>query len=233
MAFPTYVQGETGYYYESSMRRNKYKIISTIGIMSSILLFALDSALSLYNFGSGTTSHGTGYFERFPFSWDSISEIDWKLWGLTVGWYALLVIPWIQYFNAVRMEGRFSRTLAAMNDEPFFSAAFTVSNISLIIASTLLFIRTGEPDEKGLIENYERWWNELLMIYVFLCANIYILAALAAIIANYRKNRELRKGQYIPVDKPIPVWHWVVSAIPFLLMALSVVDARWDIFSFL
>ena len=47
----------------------------------------------------------------------------------------------IQYFNAVRMEGRISRTLAAMNDEPFFSAAFTVSNISLIMASTLLFIR--------------------------------------------------------------------------------------------
>ena len=105
MAVPIYVQGETGYNEESSMKRKKYKIISTIGIMSSILLFALDSALSLYNFGSGTTSHGTGYFERFPFSWDSISEIDWKLWGLTVGWYALLVIPWIQYFNAVRMEG--------------------------------------------------------------------------------------------------------------------------------
>lgn len=233
MAVPTYVQGETGYNEESSMKRKKYKIISTIGKMASILLFALDSALSLYNFGSGTTSHGTGYFERFPFSWDSISEIDWKLWGLTVGWYALLVIPWIQYFNAVRMEGRFSRTLAAMNDEPFFSAAFTVSNISLIIASTLLFIRTGEPDEKGLIENYERWWNELLMIYVFLCANIYILAALAAIIANYRKNRELRKGQYVPVDKPIPVWYWVVSAIPFLLMAISVIDARWSVFNFL
>ena len=131
------------------------------------------------------------------------------------------------------MEERFSRTLAAMNDEPFFSAAFTVSNISLIIASILLFIRTGEPDEKGLIENYERWWNEQLMMYVFLCANIYILAALVAIIANYRKNRELRKGQYVPVDKPIPVWYWVVSAIPFLLMAISVADARWDIFSFL
>ena len=146
--------------------------------MSSILLFALDSALSLYNFGSGTTSQGTGYFERFQFSWDSISEMNWIMWGLTVGWYALLVIPWIQYFNAVRMEGRFSRTLAAMNDKPFFSAAFTVSNISLVIASTLFFIRTGEPGEKGLIENYERLWNELLM-------------------------------------------------------AISVADARWDIFSFL
>ena len=62
---------------------------------------------------------------------------------------------------------------------------------------------------------------------------LYILAAIAAIIENFRKNRELRAGQYIPVDKPIPVWHWIVSAIPFLLMALSVVDARWDIFSFL
>ena len=56
---------------------------------------------------------------------------------------------------------------------------------------------------------------------------------MAAIAVNHRKNRELRNGQYIPVDKPIPIWHWVVSAIPFLLMALSVVDARCDIFSFL
>ena len=233
MAVPTYVQGETGYNEESSMKRKKYKIISTIGIMASILLFVLDSALALYDLGCGRAIHGNAYFERFPFSWNTIGEWGWWLWSVKVVWYALLIIPWIQYFNAVRMEGRFSRTLAAMNDEPFFSAAFTVSNISLIIASTLLFIRTGEPDEKGLIENYERWWNELLMIYVFLCANIYILAAIAAIIANYHKNRELRAGQYIPVDKPIPVWHWVVSAIPFLLMALSVVDARWDIFSFL
>jgi len=211
----------------------RYKIISTLGIVTMSLLFVLDSTLALYNWGCGTAPHGNGYFERLPFSWDSISETDWILWVLMVGWYALLVIPWIQYYNAVRMEGRFGRTLAAMNDEPFFSVAFTVSNISLIIASTLLFIRTGEPDEKGLIENYERWWNELPMIYVFLCSNIYILAALAAIIANYRKNRDLRKGLYVPVYKPIPVWNWVISAIPFLLMAFSVIDARWDIFSFL
>lgn len=211
----------------------KYKFVSVIGILAAILLFAFDSALALYNFGSGSTSHGTGYFERLPFSWDSISETDWLLWGLMVGWYALLLIPWIQYFNAVRIEGRFGRTLAAMNDEPFFSVAFTVSNVALLIACTLMFIRTGEPGDHGHIANYEKWWNELLMIYVFLCSHIYILAAIAAIIENFRKNRELRAGQYIPVDKPIPVWYWVVSAIPFLLMALSVVDARWDIFSFL
>ena len=208
----------------------KYKVISIVGTITAVLLFVLDCALALYNLGSGSISHGTGYFERLPFSWDSISETDWILWGMMVGWYALLVIPWIQYFSAVRMEGRFGRTLAVVNDEPFFSVAFTVSNVALLIASTLMFIRTGEPGDYGHIANYERWWNELLMIYVFLCANIYILLAIVAIIENYRKNRELRKGQYVLTDRPIKAKHWVVSAIPFVLMALSVIDARWGIF---
>lgn len=208
----------------------KYKVISIVGTIAAVLLFVLDCALALYNLGSGSISHGTGYFERLPFSWDSISETDWILWGMIVGWYALLVIPWIQYFNAVRMEERFGRTLAVVNDEPFFSVAFTVSNVALLIACTLIFIRTGEPGDYGHIANYERWWNELLMIYVFLCANVYILLAIVAIIENYRKNRELRKGQYVMTYKPIKVKHWLVSAIPFVLMALSVIDACWDIF---
>lgn len=211
----------------------KYKFISVIGILAAILLFAFDSALALYNLGSGSTSHGTGYFERLPFSWDSISETDWLLWGLMVGWYALLLIPWIQYFNAVRMEGRFGRTLAAMNDEPFFSVAFTVSNVALLIACTLMFIRTGEPGDHGHIANYEKWWNELLMIYVFLCSHIYILAAIAAIIENFRKNRELRKGQYVLTYSPIKTRYWIISAVPFILMALSVVDSRWNIIDFM
>ena len=208
----------------------KYKIISAIGILAAILVFVLDSALSLHNVGSGSISHGTGYFERLPFSWESISESGWVMWGFMVVWYALLIIPWIQYFNAVRMEGSFGKTLAAMKDEPFFSAAFTVSNVALLIACTLMFIRTEEPDDHGHIANYERWWNELLMIYVFLCANIYILLAIVAIIENYRKNRELRKGQYVLTDKPIKTKYWIISAVPFMLMALSVIDARWGIF---
>ena len=208
----------------------RYKIISAIGILAAILVFVLDSALSLHNVGSGSISHGTGYFERLPFCWDSIYETDWILWGMMVGLYALLVIPWIQYFNAVRMEGRFGRTLVVVNDEPFFSVAFTVSNVALLIACTLMFIRTGEPDDHGHIANYEKWWNELLMIYVFLCANIYILSAIVAIIENYCKNRDLRKGQYIPTNKPIKTRYWIISVVPFMLMALSVIDARWGIF---
>ena len=208
----------------------KYKVISVVGTIAAVLLFVLDCALALYNLGSGSISHGTGYFERLPFSWDSISETDWILWGMMVGWYALLVIPWIQYFSAVRMEGRFGRTLAVVNDESFFSVAFTVSNVALLIASTLMFIRTGEPGDYGHIANYERWWNELLMIYVFLCANIYTLLAIVAIIENYNKNRDLRKGQYVPTYKTIKTRYWIISAIPFLLMALSVIDARWGIF---
>jgi len=124
-------------------------------------------------------------------------------------------------------------TLAEFKGEPLFSVFFTVFNIVLVIGCTLWFIETGEPDEKGLVCEYDEWWRDLLQIYVVFSSPFYILSSMAAIAVNHRKNRELRKGQYIPVDRPIPVWHWVVSAIPFLLLALSVVDARWGIFSFL
>jgi hypothetical protein len=65
----------------------------------------------------------------------------------------------------------------------------------------------------------------LLRIYVIFSSPFYILSSVSAIIVNHSKNRELRKGQYVPVDKPITVWHWEVSTIPFLLLALSVADA--------
>ena len=131
------------------------------------------------------------------------------------------------------MEGRLRSTLAEFKGEPLFSVFFTVFNIVLVIGCTLWFIETGEPDEQGLVLEYDEWWRDLLQIYVLFSSPFYILSSMAAIAVNHRKNCELRNGQYIPVDKPIPVWHWVVSAIPFWLMALSVVEARWDIFSFL
>jgi len=215
------------------MKRKKYEIISAMGIMAAILLFALDSALALYDVGCGRAIHGNAYFERFPFSWNTIDEWGWWLFGIKTGWLALLFIPWIQYFNAIRMEGRFGRTLAEFKGEPSFSVFFTVFNIALVIGCTLWFIETGEPDEKGLVLEYDEWWRDLLQIYVAFSFPFYILSSMAAIAVSHSKNRELRKGQYVPADKPIPVWHWVVSAIPFLLMALSVADARWDIFSFL
>lgn len=145
----------------------------------------------------------------------------------------MLIIPWIQYFNAVRMEGRLERTLAEFKGEPLFSVFFTVFNIVLVIGCTLWFIETGEPDEMGLVCEYDEWWRDLLQIYMAFSYPFYVLSSIAAIAVNHNKNRELRKGQYVPVDKPITVWHWVVSTIPFLLLALSVADARWDILSFL
>lgn len=211
----------------------KYKIISTIGIVAAILLFVLDSALALYDLGCGRAIHGNAYFERFPFSWNTIGEWGWWLWSVKVVWYALLIIPWIQYFNAVRMEGRFGRTLAAVKNEPLFSVFFTVFNIALVIGCTLWFIETGEPDEKGLVCEYDEWWRDLLRIYLVFSSPFYILSSIAAIIVNHSRSRELRKEQYVPTYRPIKTWYWLVSAVPFLLMALSVVDARWNIFSFL
>ncbi|MBR4298648.1 MAG: hypothetical protein IKT59_02940 [Bacteroidales bacterium] len=211
------------------MRQNKCEIISVIGIMAAILLFAMDSALALYDLGSGHAIHGNAYFERFPFNWETIDE--WGRWQFCImtGWFALLIIPWIQYFNAVRLEGRFGKTLAEFKDEPLFSVFFTVFNIALVIGCTLWFIETGEPDEKGLVLEYDEWWRDLLRIYVVFSSPFYILSSIAAISVNHIKKRGSSKSS----GKPIPVWHWVVSAIPFLLLALSVADARWDFFSFL
>jgi hypothetical protein len=215
------------------MKLKKYEIISAMGIMAAILLFALDSALALYDLGCGRAIHGNAYFERFPFSWNTIDEWGWWLFGIKTGWFALLFIPWIQYFNAVRMEGRFGRTLAEFKGETSFSVFFTVFNIALVIGCTLWFIKTGEPDVKGLVLEYDEWWRDLLQIYIVFSFPFYILSSMSAIAVNHSKKRELRNGQYVPADKPIPVWHWVVSAIPFLLLALSVADARWDILNFL
>lgn len=215
------------------MERKKYKIISIVGIMAAILLLALDSVLALYDLGRGRTIHGNAYFERFSFSWNTIDEWGWWLFFIKTGWFALLIIPWIQYFNAVRMEGRLGRTLAEFKGEPLFSVFFTVFNIALVIGCTLWFIETGEPDEMGHVCEYDEWWRDLLQIYVAFSSPFYVLSSIAAIAVNHSKNRELRKEQYVSVDKPILVWHWVASAIPFLLLALSVVDARWDIFNIL
>ena len=215
------------------MKRKKYEIISIVGIMAAILLLALDSALALYDLGCGRAIHGNAYFERFPFSWNTIDEWGWWLFGIKTGWFALLFIPWIQYFNAVRMEGRFGRTLAEFKGEPAFSVFFTVFNIVLVIGCTLWFIETGESDEMGLVCEYDEWWRDLLRIYVAFSSPFYVLSSIAAIAVNHSKNRELRREQYVSVDKPILVWHWVISAIPFLLLALSVADACCDIFNFL
>lgn len=211
----------------------RYKIISTIGIIAAVLLFALDSSLALYDLGCGRAVHGNAYFERYSFSWNAIDDWGWWLFGFKAGWFALLIIPWIQYFNAARIEGRFGRTLAEFKGESLISVFFTVFNIALVIGCTLWFIRTGVPDEKGLILNHDEWWRELLLDYVFISSPFYILSSMAAITTNHCKNRDLRKGQYVSVNKSMPVLYWFVSAIPFVLIALSVADARWGIFSFL
>ena len=208
----------------------KYKIISAIGILAAILLFVSDSALALYDLGCDRAIHGNAYFERFPFCWNAMDEWRWWIFCIKTVWFALLIIPWIQYYNIVRLEGRFGRTLAEFKDEPLFSVVFTVLNIALVIGCTLWFIKTGEPDEKGLICEYDEWWRDLLLIYIVFSSPFYLLSSMGAIAFNYSKIRELRKEEYVYTCKPIKAKHWVVSAIPFLLMALSVMDARWDIF---
>ena len=142
----------------------------------------------------------------------------------------------IRGFNTLMLsvwKGDWGELLRSLKVSLWFLFFFTVFNIVLVIGCTLWFIETGEPDEMGLVCEYDEWWRDLLQIYVAFSYPFYVLSSIAAIAVNHSKNRELRKGQYVPVDKPITVWHWVVSTIPFLLLALSVADARCDIFNFL
>ena len=213
------------------MKEENIKTISAIGIISAILLFVADSGLALYNFGCDVVSHGSECYERFSFNWNSIEPRAWAFWGLGVLWYAVLVIPWIQFFIAAPLEGRFRRTLAA--NDSFLSVFFTVFNVSLIIGSTIWFFRTGSPDGFGLCEEWDDFWRDLILVYVLALSPFYIISAMIVMVNNALKARKVRREEAECLENdPLPFWCWIVAALPFLFLALTVADARWEFLFF-
>ena len=162
----------------------KYKIIATIGIIASILLFLVECVLVLHNAGCAVISHGSQYYERFHFNWAAVDSWDWIFLGIFALWFALLLIPWIQYFNAMRIEGRFRKTLVAKTS--FLSVVFTIFNISLIVASILCFIKTGSPDPCGLYSEYDDELQDFMLVYVVLMSSFYLVSGLIVIVVNYQ-----------------------------------------------
>ena len=207
----------------------KIKVLSFLGLLSAILLFVVNCGLALYELGCDIEIHGNHYYERFPFCWDAVEKYDWIVVGLLVVWYALLIIPWIQYFKIALIEGKFSKTLVMSNS--FGSVMFTIFNLFLIIASTIWFIRTGKPDDIGLYADFDDWWRDLLLIYVVFLSNIYIISGTIVIVNNATKIRKAKKGEIHSLETDsTPIWYWLVAAIPFIILAFTVVDARWDLF---
>ena len=207
----------------------KIKVLSFLGFLSAILLFVVNCGLAIHEMGCNSVIHGMHYYERFPFCWDAVAKYDWIVVGLLAVWYALLIIPWIQYFKIALIEGKFSKTLVMSNS--FGSVMFTIFNLFLIIASTIWFIRTGKPDDLGLYADFDDWWRDVLLIYVVFLSKIYIISGIIVIVENAIKIREAKKGEMRSFETvSTPIWYWLVAAIPFVILAFTVADARWDFF---
>lgn len=193
----------------------KYKILSCIGIVVAILMTLVEGALVFYNLGCPEINLGGHTVERMPFSWNAVKALDWVLLVIAMIWYSLLIIPWIQYFEGLRKKNCFIPTLTGGGS--ITSVGYTVSNIAMIVGASVWFIHTGEPDELGYYLDFDSWWRDLLMIFMFFVSCCYVPLSITVIVRKNRWAREIVKPEYI--------WYWFVTAIPFLLMAFLVFDA--------
>lgn len=193
----------------------KYKVLSIAGTAFLIIMFIVESLLVLYNLGCSGITHGNHYFERLPFNWNSIQSLDWIVLTVVMMWYALLLIPWIQYLNIMRKENNLFPTLTGGGS--IADVGFTVFNIAMIIGSIMWFIRTGEPDEMGLYADFDSWWRDLLMIIMALMSVVYVPVSLLVILMKDKWNHDVAKVEHS--------WYWFVAAIPFLALAFFLFQA--------
>lgn len=204
----------------------KHRVISVFGTVLTVMLFICGCIAVMYTLGCDEIPHGNHYYERLPFSWNAIGKSGPIVFLLTCAWYALLLVPWIQYFMTVRKENRFKCTLSGRNT--FLSVAFTVTNIALIVGSAMWFIRTGEPDEKGLYADFDTWWRMELSVFMAVTSLVYVPAAIKVVIGNVKYarmlNRETQKD-----ERASRIWHWIVAVILVLIPANIVFDSWWNL----
>ena len=203
----------------------KYRIISIVGTALTTLLFMCGCVAVMYTLGCDEMPHGNHYYESLPFSWDAIGESGAVIFLLTCAWYALLLVPWVQYFETVRKGKRFKCTLSGRDS--FWSVAFTVVNIALIVGGAMWFIRTAEPDEKGLYADYDMWWRMELLVFMAVTSFVYAPAALNVIIANVKSARK-QNIEPQEDERTSRTWHWIVAVILVLIPANIVFDSWWN-----
>ena len=204
----------------------KHRVISVLGTALTAMLFVCGSIAVMYTLGCDEISHGNHYFERLPFSWSAIGKSGSIIFLLTCAWYALLLVPWVQYFETVRKERRFKCTLSGRNS--FWSVAFTVTNIALIAGSAMWFIRTGEPDEMGHYADYDTWWRMELSVFMAVTSLVYVPAAIKVVTDNVKsaikRIMEPQEG-----ERRSQTWHWIVAVILVLIPANVVFDSWWNL----
>lgn len=170
----------------------KYKILSSIGIVVAILMTLAEGALVFYNLGYSEINLGGHTVERMPFSWDAINTRDWVLLAITMAWYSLLIIPWIQYFNGLRKKNCFIPTLTGGGS--IASVGYTISNIALFVGASVWFIHTGEPNEWGCYTDFDSWWRGLLRTFMFFVSFFYVPLSITVIVRKNRWDRDIQAG---------------------------------------
>ena len=204
----------------------KHRIISIFGTALTALLFVCGCVAVIYTLGCDRVPHGNHYYEILPFSWHVIWQRGATLFLWPCAWYALLLIPWVQYFETVRKERRFKCTLSGRNT--FLSVAFTVVNIALIVGSAMWFIRTGEPDEMGHYADYDTWWRTELLVFMAVTSLVYAPAAIKVVINNVKAARK-RNMELQEDERTSQTWHWIVVVILVLIPANVVFDSWWNL----
>ena len=204
----------------------KHKVISVFGTALTVMLFICGCIAVMYTLGCDEIPHGNHYYERLPFSWNAIGKSGPIVFLLTCAWYALLLVPWVQYFKTVRKENRFKCTLSGRNT--FLSVAFTVTNVALIVGSAMWFIRTGEPDEKGLYADFDTWWRMELSVFMAVTSLVYVPAALKVVIGNVKYARMLNMEPQ-KYERASRIWHWFVAIFLVLIPVNVVFDSWWNL----
>lgn len=204
----------------------KHRVISFFGTVLTAMLFVCGCIAVMYTLGCDEIPHGNHYFERLPFSWNAIGKSGSIILLLTCAWYALLLVPWAQFFMNARKEKRFKCTLSGRNTFP--SVAFTVTNIALIAGSAMWFIRTGEPDEQGLYADFDTWWRMELLVFMAVTSLVYVPAALKVVIGNVKSAKELSIEPQKD-ERASRTWHWIVAVILVLIPANIVFDSWWNL----
>lgn len=204
----------------------KHRVISVFGTVLTAMLFVCGCIAVMYTLGCDEISHGNHYFERLSFSWGAIGKSGSIIFLLTCAWYALLLVPWAQYFMTGRKEKCFRCTLSG--GSTFGAVAFTVVNIALIVGSAMWFIRTGEPDEQGLYADFDTWWRTELSVFMAVTSLVYVPAAIKVVIGNVKYARMLNMESQKD-ESASRTWHWIVAVILVLIPANIVFDSWWNL----
>lgn len=204
----------------------KHRVVSVFCMVLTAILFMCGCIAVIYTLGCDEIPHGNHYYERLPFSWYAIGKSGSIIFLLTCAWYALLLVPWVQYFKTVRKENRFKCTLSGRNT--FLSVAFTVTNVALIVGSAMWFIRTGEPDEKGLYADFDTWWRMELSVFMAVTSLVYVPAALKVVIGNVKYARMLNMEPQKD-ERASRIWHWFVAIFLVLIPVNVVFDSWWNL----